>query len=200
MPKLKTTREFILDAKKLYNDRYNYSEVEYLGNKKKVIIKCKIHGNFYQTPNDHLGGHGCRKCSEENNFNYNLKDSNSEENKNKPVDLYLITLSSYTEKFLKVGISKEVKKRHQNIKTKSKYDIYVNLIIPLTVLEATILERHLLSTLRHQFKYLPKVKFPGYKECLVITNPKIIMNQIKDFLKTNHRSDLVGKILDYEYR
>ena len=28
----------------------------------KVIITCKEHGDFLQSPNGHLNGHGCYKC------------------------------------------------------------------------------------------------------------------------------------------
>jgi hypothetical protein len=60
----KTQEQFIIDAKKKHGDRYDYSKVEYLGNKNKVIIICKIHGEFSQVPNGHTGGKGCRKCAD----------------------------------------------------------------------------------------------------------------------------------------
>lgn len=58
----KTTLEFISDAKKLWGDRYDYSKVDYKGNKKKVIIVCPKHGEFLQNPNGHLNGDGCFRC------------------------------------------------------------------------------------------------------------------------------------------
>ena len=79
---LKTNKEFIEDAIKVHGDRYDYSKVEYLGNKKHIIIICPIHGEFKQTPNDHLRGKGCPHCKQshiesfitklfnENNINY----------------------------------------------------------------------------------------------------------------------------------
>ena len=69
-----------------------------------------------------------------------MKDSLLPENKNKPLDLYIINLTSDNESFIKVGISKEVKKRHTNIKTKSGYDVNSFLIFPCTVEEGTIIE------------------------------------------------------------
>ncbi len=62
---LKTTEEFIEDAIKIHGDKYNYDKVEYIGNKKEVIITCKIHDIcFKQTPNNHLREvEGCSKCS-----------------------------------------------------------------------------------------------------------------------------------------
>ena len=33
----------------------------------KVCIICKVHGEFWQTPHNHLKGYGCKKCSIEKN-------------------------------------------------------------------------------------------------------------------------------------
>lgn len=41
---------------------YDYSKVEYINNSTKVCIVCYEHGDFWQTPNTHLGGSGCPKC------------------------------------------------------------------------------------------------------------------------------------------
>lgn len=62
MTKLKTTSQFIADAKAIHGDKYDYSKVEYNGNKNPVCIICPTHGEFWQTPNTHLKGSGCRHC------------------------------------------------------------------------------------------------------------------------------------------
>ena len=54
--------EFIEKARKLHGDKYDYSKVEYINNKTKVLIICPTHGEFLQTPNSHLIGNGCPKC------------------------------------------------------------------------------------------------------------------------------------------
>ena len=59
---LKTNDEFIEDAKKIHGDKYDYSKVDYKGNKIKVCIICPKHGEFWQTPNCHLRQRGCPKC------------------------------------------------------------------------------------------------------------------------------------------
>ena len=63
------TTEFILKAKKLHGDMYDYSNVIYIDAHKKVVIVCRTHGKFEQSPNGHLvkdkkngGGRGCVKC------------------------------------------------------------------------------------------------------------------------------------------
>ena len=57
-----SNKEFIEKAKKIHGDKYDYSKVEYNGNKTKVCIVCPIHGEFWQKPNGHLDGNGCPKC------------------------------------------------------------------------------------------------------------------------------------------
>ena len=58
-----TTEEFIAKAKAVHGDRYDYSKVEYTGNKAKVCIICREHGEFWQVPNSHLRGIGCPQCA-----------------------------------------------------------------------------------------------------------------------------------------
>jgi len=55
--------KFVRIAKKIHNNRYDYSLVEYIKASIKVKIKCKIHGIFEQTPNNHITKkHNCPKC------------------------------------------------------------------------------------------------------------------------------------------
>src|SRR5690606_23046357 len=58
--------KFIEQAKQLYGEKYNYSEVKYVNNKTKVIIKCHIHGAFKQNPRVHLKINN--KINENNNI------------------------------------------------------------------------------------------------------------------------------------
>ena len=57
-----TTEEFIEKIKKIHGDKYDYSKIDYKGNKVKVCFICPIHGEFWQRPNDSLYGMGCPKC------------------------------------------------------------------------------------------------------------------------------------------
>ena len=57
-----TTEEWIVSARKLHGDKYDYSKVEYVGVHNKVCIICPEHGEFWQTPNEHKKGCGCPKC------------------------------------------------------------------------------------------------------------------------------------------
>jgi hypothetical protein len=59
---MKTLEQFIGDAIKVHKNIYNYSKVDYKGGHTKITIICKIHGEFKQTPSDHLRESGCKKC------------------------------------------------------------------------------------------------------------------------------------------
>lgn len=56
---------FIQKAQQIHGDKYDYSKVDYHDSKSKVCIVCPKHGEFWIKPNDHLCGHGCRKCYDE---------------------------------------------------------------------------------------------------------------------------------------
>ena len=60
-----TTEEFIQKAKAVHGDKYNYSKVEYVNNRTKVVIICPEHGEFLQAPYRHLRGYGCHNCGKE---------------------------------------------------------------------------------------------------------------------------------------
>ena len=62
----KNTYAFVEESKKIHNDKYDYSKVEYRNNYTKICIICPEHGEFWQTPNKHLSGQGCPKCAGKN--------------------------------------------------------------------------------------------------------------------------------------
>lgn len=57
-----TTEEFIIRAKEIHGDKYDYSQSVYTTKKAKLTIICPIHGSFEQSPDGHLRGQGCPKC------------------------------------------------------------------------------------------------------------------------------------------
>lgn len=67
-----TNENFINKANLIHKDKYDYSLVNYSGNKIKVRIICPIHGVWEQKPNHHLEGKGCRKCSGSNKLTTDL--------------------------------------------------------------------------------------------------------------------------------
>lgn len=59
------TNDFILRAKEVHGDKYDYSKVNYTKTINKVIIICPKHGEFEQAAHSHLNGNGCPICATE---------------------------------------------------------------------------------------------------------------------------------------
>ena len=59
----KPVEMFVEEATKIHGGLYEYHKVEYVNGKTKVCIVCPIHGDFWQTPTNHLKGKGCPYCS-----------------------------------------------------------------------------------------------------------------------------------------
>ncbi len=55
--------KFIKDAKIVHGDKYDYAKVIYKNARSKIIIICKLHGEFKQVPESHLQNCGCPKCA-----------------------------------------------------------------------------------------------------------------------------------------
>lgn len=58
------SKEFEEKARKVHGDKYIYTDTYKTAKKDKVCIICPIHGEFWQTPNDHLSGKGCHMCND----------------------------------------------------------------------------------------------------------------------------------------
>lgn len=62
------TSQFIEKALKIHGNKFDYSKVEYNGSHTKVSILCQEHGEFHQSPTNHLSGNGCPKCAWKYNY------------------------------------------------------------------------------------------------------------------------------------
>jgi very-short-patch-repair endonuclease/predicted RNA-binding Zn-ribbon protein involved in translation (DUF1610 family) len=58
----KPQAQFIEEASKRHNNKYNYSKVVYVNTHTKIDVVCHIHGTFSIDPGSHLIGNGCFKC------------------------------------------------------------------------------------------------------------------------------------------
>ena len=101
--KISYQENFIENASNLHNHKYDYSKINYIDNSSKIDIICPDHGIFKQTPQHHLRGFGCQKCSSSkgetmisnilSNLNINFetqKTFGNCKNKNElPFDFYL---------------------------------------------------------------------------------------------------------------
>lgn len=65
MPNKSNTENFVTRAKKIHGDKYDYKNVNYINNRTPITITCPKHGDFLQTPHEHLCGCGCPYCAKE---------------------------------------------------------------------------------------------------------------------------------------
>jgi hypothetical protein len=64
MRKTLTNDEAIALYVKKHGDRYDYSRTRYNGQCQKVVVTCRVHGDFLIQHNNHAyGGYGCNACS-----------------------------------------------------------------------------------------------------------------------------------------
>lgn len=76
----KITKEiFFHRAKLIHGELFDYSSTVYENSEKRVIIKCRKHGDFLQLPRKHLEGQGCKKCSAKANQEKGIKPWEKEE-------------------------------------------------------------------------------------------------------------------------
>lgn len=59
------TKLFVWKARLIHGRRFVYRLTRYIRVMSKVIIICRKHGSFKQTPNRHLAGTGCKACAVE---------------------------------------------------------------------------------------------------------------------------------------
>ena len=63
------TIQFIEKSKQIHGYKYDYSKSKYIKSDENITIICKIHGEFPQTPNNHISGANCNKCGLESRKN-----------------------------------------------------------------------------------------------------------------------------------
>jgi len=179
-----STEDFIRKAMLVHDRRYNYSEVDYINSQTKVKILCRVHGEFLQTPNNHLKGDGCPSCGRELIGWVRTRYENLV-NKFGAGNLYVVELSNDLESFIKIGITvKGFKSRFQ----KSRIPYTANLLYEVTLTDGGILfdlEKYLFRQLK-EFKYKPELIFNGYTECFKGVDLQDIKSTIDEFLYKDH--------------
>ena len=62
--KLRLDNNFVNKSNIIHNNTNDYSKVKYINCETKVCIICPKHGEFWQTPHNHLKGQGCPICKQ----------------------------------------------------------------------------------------------------------------------------------------
>jgi hypothetical protein len=63
MASKKTSEDYILLFRAAHGDLYDYSKTVYVNAITKIRVACHLHGDFFQTPSNHLRGSGCPQCA-----------------------------------------------------------------------------------------------------------------------------------------
>lgn len=109
--RMKPFSEFLAQASAAHDSKYKYTESTYAGDSKKLEVICFEHGSFRQSPNSHLKGRGCPKCS--------VSGFDVE----KPAHLYL--LESDCGAYIKVGIANKLRDRQTKLRKQTPFKFKV---------------------------------------------------------------------------
>jgi len=164
---------FISKAKKVHGILYDYSRADYITAHKSIIIKCKTHGHFEQTPNNHIRGQGCPLCGEINRQLVN-KDPNT------ACIVYYLKLKHNHLIFYKVGITtNSIKQRFRSLNA-DKVQLLEHSEFKTTLMKALLIERQILIDFCDEQLLTTKilVKTGGGTECFcddVLGNNDLIL-------------------------
>lgn len=107
MPKKLTTKDVVERSVGVHGNTYDYTDTVFVNSTTKIKIGCKVHGDFWQTPQKHYDlGRGCPKCG---HIARGISErSNTKEFVEKAVkihgDKYDYSLVEYIKSLLKVRI------------------------------------------------------------------------------------------------
>lgn len=176
MTAVNKTEFYINQAKSIHKDRYDYSKVNYVNLRTPIIIICKKHGEFLQTPDNHLYSNGCSKCRYEKHAKGWRLSEYVKICGNRNSNLYLIKVFNDDEKFLKIGITvNDINKRYNNHSIPYNYDVVK--IISKTPEIVYKKEKEILKNFK-KHKYVPKLVFPGNTECIKYEQINELINLI----------------------
>lgn len=159
--------KFILKATQTHKNEYSYDNAVYINSKTKLAISCKLHGEFWQAPADHINSmQGCPTCGAENTRGWSRGDY-IEFLKTKGVcqaSLYVIKCSKASEIFYKVGITHQSLKNRFKNKTLMPYFFEELSLISGEAGYIWDLEKRI-HQLLVRYPYQPKIGFGGQTEC-----------------------------------
>lgn len=175
-------QEFIKTAQSVHGERYDYSSVSYIDNLTKVQIICPTHGEFQQSPANHMSGSGCPECSLSGQ--YSIKAAlRGDYIDSSDLDLVFYVATQHHPHeltFINIGLSSRgYFKRYRN---KHPYSTDGNPdVIKLPKIFAVLLEQVILKATM-EYHYRPKIKFAGgARECRTMEALPLIMEIVDEF-------------------
>ena len=169
----RTSISFISLAKNIHGERYDYSKVSYKLSTEKIKIVCVDHGEFLQTPSQHLAGSGCSKCGYlvaggEGAYCNTIAERNKDKWKNEFAMVYFVKFNPLNDSFHKIGISSLSVKDRFRYRRYLKFNISEIFHIKTNKYNATYIESELLKS-KLITKYVTKDKFGGHTECFKLS-------------------------------
>ena len=157
-----TKEQFVEKAEKTHRDRYSYDSTIYVLSNKKLTITCREHGDFEQTPYNHMYGKGCPECNLGGTYRRSayIKKANG-----RLCTFYTLRCFNEGEEFYKIGITvNSVKQRYHDIKSMPySYEIVSEIFGEVEAIWN--LEKSEKRKLK-EFNYQPEIPFHGSKtEC-----------------------------------
>lgn len=161
-------------AREVHGNLYDYSRVEYIGDKIKIEIICPEHGSFWQRPNNHINQKaGCPECNKARGWS---KSDWLAFSKEKQCIFYIIECYSEKEHFIKAGItSTTIEKRFQSIR-EMPYNYNIILKLNCSAEESWNYEQDH-SKKYKEHRYIPEIDFKGKTECYNINILKELINE-----------------------
>ncbi len=171
---LKNQEEWVEEANKTHNFRYDYTNSIYTGADNLIIIRCLEHGLFEQVAFNHSKGHGCSKCNRLGGIGITKEAFIEQANKkyDGKAKLYLIHVYDEEESFLKIGITmlpiyKRFSKNGNTTNLPYSYTVLNLLEADAAIIYET--EKMIHKQYKDQ-KYIPSKKFGGMYECFKLSN------------------------------
>lgn len=168
-----TESTFVKDCSLLHKYKYEYSKVNYENSQSIINIICPIHGEYLQRASCHIQGSGCRECGKANAnpvgfINGRYLDRNQDALEKEMSKLYILELCREGITVFKVGVSKNLRSRVNDLK-RVGFAVKVCATFEASTYATYILEMHLHSLLK-PLRYLFKVEenFGGHTECYEI--------------------------------
>ena len=171
----KNLSEYMDKIRGVHGDKYKYLGLERIKNEtSKILVECPFHGQFTQDVHVHITGVGCPKCARQKHVDdcvgFSLTDWISAANKSKRFDTFKVYVIKCTDKttgevFYKVGRTFNTVNQRYKSKNDLPYDYEIISVVGSTDPEFIYkLENEIKSDLT-TYKYIPKKKFGGMKEC-----------------------------------
>lgn len=166
---------FVKAFRDSHGDRFKYIKlIRSKGKKPKVLIECKIHGQFTQETDAHRLGNGCPKCTSYSKIHtssgWTLTSWITSSNKSKRFDsfkLYVIECESHdgSELFYKVGRTFTTVYERYHRKRDMPYKYRILITVGSTDPEFIFKLENEIKRDFMPYKYFPKIQFGGMTEC-----------------------------------